>query len=56
MRDWGKARSEEMSLCTGEGGWPLLNGRGAAALATCWGEGGLEAFFILLPEPEPEAS
>ena len=29
---------------------------GAATLATCWGERGMEAFFVLPPEPEPEAA
>ena len=53
--DWGKARSKETSLCTGRGGRPLLN-RGAAALATCWGEGGLDVFLVLPPQPEPEAA
>ena len=37
-----------------EGGLFLIGG--AAALATCCGEGGLEAVFALLGEPEPQAA
>jgi len=55
VRGWGEARSEETSLSMREGGRPLLNS-GAAALATCWGEGSLEALFVLPPEPELEAA
>ena len=55
VRDWGEAGSEETTLGPREGGRPLANG-GAAELATCWGEGGLEAFFVLPPKPEPEVA
>jgi len=47
--------SKKSMLGTCQRGSPLFNW-GATPLATCWGEGGLPAFFLsLLPAAEPEA-
>jgi len=49
---WG---AKKRRCAPGRDGGPFLIG-GAAALATCWGEGGRGDFFVLPPAPESEAA